>query len=126
MQISNTDITTKPLGYRLSLKAKAQREFIMLTLTQQPIEQTKSYIYENDTSRFQIIRIENIPGQHLERTVFPGQSILFETSPEAILNIYSGPMMSTLLEDHIPCHQLPQMPIMNNNPTSSQQIAIAA
>lgn len=66
-------------------------------------------VYLNNTSRIQIVRIENLVDTYFERTVFPGQQLIIETTIEAVLDIYSGPMMSTLLEQRIPCQQLPRL-----------------
>ena len=101
----------------------------MLTLTPSSIESFKTYLYSNTTSRFQIIRIENGGDSYfLERTVFPGQRVLVEAAADAILDVYAGPMMSTLLEDRIPCHQLPQALVTAESMSqpSHSELSIAA
>ena len=61
--------------------------------------------YVNATSKIQIARITNIPNWYFERVVFPGQQLVFEALPQALLEIHSG-MMSTILADTIPCDRL--------------------
>jgi uncharacterized protein len=61
--------------------------------------------YTNATSKIQIARITNIPNWYFERVVFPGQRLVFEALPEALLEIHSG-MMSAVLADTIPCDRL--------------------
>jgi hypothetical protein len=46
--------------------------------------------YKNQTPTLQIIRIANIPNWYFERVVFPGELLLFEALPEAVLEIYSS------------------------------------
>ncbi|MGP1385897.1 MAG: DUF1830 domain-containing protein [Thainema sp.] len=62
--------------------------------------------YHNLSSNLQIARISNIAHWYFERVVFPGDLLLFETVAEAILEIYSGDGITTLLADHIPCDRL--------------------
>ena len=62
--------------------------------------------YINATSRIQIARITNIPSWYFERVVFPGQRLVFEALPEALLEIHCGTMASAILSDTIPCEQL--------------------
>ncbi|MBD2180849.1 DUF1830 domain-containing protein [Planktothrix sp. FACHB-1355] len=62
--------------------------------------------YVNATSKVQIARICNIPNWYFERVVFPGQRLVFETMPEAVLEIHSGMMASAILSDKIPCDRL--------------------
>lgn len=62
--------------------------------------------YVNATSQIQVARITNIPNWYFERVVFPGQRLVFEAMPEAILEIHTGMMASALLSDTIPCKQL--------------------
>jgi hypothetical protein len=61
--------------------------------------------YVNATSKIQIARITNIPNWYFERVVFPGQRLVFEALPQALLEIHSG-MMSAILADTIPCDRL--------------------
>lgn len=65
--------------------------------------------YHNDTRHIQVARIENIPHQpyeYLERVVFPGNRLVFETFPHAWLNIYTGELCSALLAERILCDRL--------------------
>jgi hypothetical protein len=61
--------------------------------------------YVNATSKIQIARITNIPNWYFERVVFPGQRLVFEAMPQALLEIHSG-MMSAIIADTIPCDRL--------------------
>jgi hypothetical protein len=62
--------------------------------------------YVNATSRIQIVRITNIPNWYFERVVFPGQRLVFEALPEALLEVHCGMMASAILSDTIPCSSL--------------------
>lgn len=62
--------------------------------------------YVNATSHIQIARISNIPNWYFERVVFPGQRLVFEAMPEALLEIHTGMMASAILSDTIPCDRL--------------------
>lgn len=62
--------------------------------------------YVNATSQIQIVRISNILNWYFERVVFPGQRLVFEAVPEAILEIHSGMMASAILTDKIVCDRL--------------------
>ena len=62
--------------------------------------------YMNATSKIQVARITNVSDWYFERVVFPGQRLLFETIPRAILEIHTGMMASSILSDSIPCEQL--------------------
>jgi hypothetical protein len=62
--------------------------------------------YVNATSRIQVARITNIPNWYFERVVFPGQRLIFEALPEALLEIHCGMMASAILADTIPCDRL--------------------
>ncbi|HHP7231145.1 MAG TPA: DUF1830 domain-containing protein [Xenococcaceae cyanobacterium] len=62
--------------------------------------------YVNATSRIQIARITNVPNWYFERVVFPGQRLVFEAIPQALLEIHSGMMASAILSDTIPCERL--------------------
>lgn len=73
-----------------------------------PRDETKSTLccYVNKTSQIQVARITNIPNWYFERVVFPGQHLVFEALPEAMLEIHSGMMASSILSDKIPCIRL--------------------
>ncbi|MGK7924840.1 MAG: DUF1830 domain-containing protein [Spirulina sp.] len=62
--------------------------------------------YVNATSQIQVARITNIPNWYFERVVFPGQRLVFEAVPAALLEIHSGMMASAILSDTIPCDRL--------------------
>ncbi len=62
--------------------------------------------YVNATSQIQIARITNIPNWYFERVVFPGQRLVFEALPDALLEIHTGMMASAILSDTIPCERL--------------------
>lgn len=62
--------------------------------------------YVNATSKIQVARITNIPGWYFERVVFPGQRLIFEAVPDAMLEIHCGMMASAILSDTIPCDRL--------------------
>ncbi len=62
--------------------------------------------YVNATSKIQIARVSNVPNWYFERVVFPGQRLLFEAVPTAMLEIHTGMMASAILSDTIPCLQL--------------------
>jgi hypothetical protein len=62
--------------------------------------------YVNATSKIQIARITNIPDWYFERVVFPGQRLMFEALPKALLEIHTGMMASAILSDTIPCNRL--------------------
>jgi len=62
--------------------------------------------YVNATSQIQIARITNIPNWYFERVVFPGQRLVFEAVPAALMEIHTGMMASAILSDKIPCDRL--------------------
>ena len=62
--------------------------------------------YVNATSKIQIARITNVPDWYFERVVFPGQRLMFEAVPTAMLEIHTGMMASAILSDTIPCQRL--------------------
>lgn len=62
--------------------------------------------YVNATSKIQIARITNVPDWYFERVVFPGQRLIFEAMPKALLEIHTGMMASAILSDTIPCNRL--------------------
>ncbi len=79
------------------------------TLDPVPSDQSSRAVlcnYLNATSRIQIARITNIPNWYFEKVVFPGQHLMFEAFPEALLEIHTGMMASAILSDRIPCEQL--------------------
>jgi hypothetical protein len=70
---------------------------------------TKGYAlccYVNATSKIQVVRITNIANWYFERVVFPGQRLVFEAVPQALLEVHTGMMASAILADTIPCDRL--------------------
>lgn len=61
--------------------------------------------YMNATSQIQVARISDVPNWYFERVVFPGQTLLFESPPDAHLEIHTG-MASVILADRIACQSL--------------------
>ncbi|HEY9877042.1 MAG TPA: DUF1830 domain-containing protein [Leptolyngbyaceae cyanobacterium] len=62
--------------------------------------------YSNHTSQVQIALIHNIPQFRLEQVLFPGQRWMFQTLPEAILEIYGAQAGVLTCLQQIPCRQL--------------------
>ena len=57
--------------------------------------------YRNPTPTVQIMRISNIPNWYFERVVFPGEKLVFEALPEAVLEIYSSDEMGAFLHEQL-------------------------
>ncbi|MEB3225159.1 MAG: DUF1830 domain-containing protein [Synechococcus sp.] len=92
--------------------------------------------YVNATSQIQVARITNVEDWYFERVVFPGQRLMFEAPPQAILEIHTGMMASAILSDTILCHRLamqeteaepepPEPDIVNRDTPASTPMAIA-
>ncbi|MCY7320813.1 MAG: DUF1830 domain-containing protein [Phormidesmis sp. CAN_BIN36] len=62
--------------------------------------------YINATSQLQMARITNRSSGCFERLIFPGQRLLFEAPPDALLEIHSPEATSTSLLAQTPCQQL--------------------
>lgn len=62
--------------------------------------------YVNATSKIQIVRISNVANWYFERVVFPGQRLVFEATPQSLLEIHTGMMASSILSDKIPCDRI--------------------
>ncbi|MEM9212871.1 MAG: DUF1830 domain-containing protein [Cyanobacteria bacterium P01_F01_bin.150] len=62
--------------------------------------------YVNSTSKLQIVRIENVANWYFERVVFPGQHLVFQALSEAVLEVHTSEMATTILADRIPCTTL--------------------
>lgn len=62
--------------------------------------------YVNATNQIQVARITNVVNWYFERVVFPGQRLIFEALPGALLEIHTGMMASAILSDTIPCERL--------------------
>jgi hypothetical protein len=70
-----------------------------------PDDRTLCY-YVNETGRVQLARITNIPDWWFERVVFPGQRLLFEAVPHAVLEIHVCAPDSLIPLKQIPCLDL--------------------
>lgn len=79
--------------------------------------------YVNATSKIQIARITNVADWYFERVVFPGQRLMFETVPRAMLEIHTGMMASAILSDTIPCERLA---IDQDDLAESNELGLAA
>lgn len=62
--------------------------------------------YANATNQIQVVRVSNIANWYFEKVVFPGQRLMFEAAPEAVLEIHTGAVASAILSDKIPCYIL--------------------
>ena len=62
--------------------------------------------YVNATSKLQIVRIENIANWYFERVVFPGQHLMFQALPEAVLEVHTSEAATTILADRISCSSI--------------------
>ncbi len=62
--------------------------------------------HKNKSPTVQIIRITNIPNWYFERVVFPGELLLFEALPEAVLEIYISEEARPILGDRFLCDWL--------------------
>lgn len=79
--------------------------------------------YVNATSKIQIARVSNVPNWYFERVVFPGQRLLFEAVPTALLEIHTGMMASAILSDTIPCQRLRVEADDNLDATTASRLA---
>jgi hypothetical protein len=57
--------------------------------------------YVNPTPSIQVARITNVPNWYFERVIFPDECLLFESLPDAIVEIYTSANVRT-----VPAHQL--------------------
>ena len=62
--------------------------------------------YLNTTNKVQIARITNIPNWYFERTVFPGERLLFEALPEAQLEVCRSDETGAIVCERILCDRL--------------------
>ena len=94
---------------------KAKSEYLLLKsveileMSNQLSSQGNSLIlcyYANVSQQIQVVRIGNIPNWYFERVMFPGQRMMFQSWPEAILEIHTGAVASAILSDKIPCYVL--------------------
>jgi hypothetical protein len=61
--------------------------------------------YFNGTSYLQLAKLQSTDKQPFEQLVFPGQRVLFEAIPDALLEVYRYASQVTLLAE-IPCQTL--------------------
>ena len=81
----------------------------MMGLLNSVFDKWSGYIlcfYINSTSQIQIIKINNIPNYSWERSVFPGQRLMFEATTSDVLEIYTSESVTAFPTDVIPCQQL--------------------
>ncbi len=81
-------------------------EMILSSLLDPPVSTLITCAYKNSSDRIQIARVFVGDGLVLERAIFPGQCLRFETEPEALLELYSGETIGALLEDRLSCRHL--------------------
>lgn len=62
--------------------------------------------YMNTTNKIQIARITNIPDWYFERTVFPGERLLFEAQSQAELEVSRSTESGAIVCERIPCDRL--------------------
>lgn len=62
-----------------------------------------SCCYVNTTNQIQIVRSTNLANWYFERTIFPGQRLLFKSPPNAQLEIHTGIAITAIIEDKIYC-----------------------
>jgi hypothetical protein len=62
--------------------------------------------YMNASNKMQIARITNIPNWYFEKTVFPGERLLFEAFPEAQLEICRTADTGAVVCERILCDRL--------------------
>lgn len=78
----------------------------MLEIVVSEVDTRITYYYVNPTNQIQVIRITNIPNWYFEKVVFPKQRLMFEAAPEALLEVHTGIMASSILSDKTQCHLL--------------------
>jgi hypothetical protein len=61
--------------------------------------------YFNSTSYLQMAKLQSTDNSPFEQLVFPGQRVLFEAIPDALLEVYRYASQVTLLAQ-IPCQTL--------------------
>ncbi len=71
-----------------------------------PADEHIACVYTNHATVLQILRIENIEGWYFERVVFPGQTLAFTATTEAIAQIFTCDHIGCLLDDHLRCSEL--------------------
>ena len=66
--------------------------------------------YQNQTQTVQMMRITNIPDWYFDQVVFPGEQLVFEALPEAVLEVYSSDEMGIFLGERLLCDWLREDP----------------
>ena len=69
-----------------------------------------SCCFYNDHAYPLIVRIKNIAHRHFERTILPQQTLYFEASPNAVLEIRSPINATSIQADQISCQRLEAIP----------------
>lgn len=62
--------------------------------------------YTNPTHSIQIVRVTNSKNLNFEKVIFPQQRILFETTSEGQLEIYTSQIGEQKIAQIIPCQNL--------------------
>lgn len=62
--------------------------------------------YVNQTSSMQIVRLPNANGAALERVVLPLSTVVFKTTSESFLEVYTHEEVTSVLSARIPCESL--------------------
>ncbi len=62
--------------------------------------------YVNRTLSVEVVRVRVTGGHCLERTLLPGQRMMFQTLPQTMLEVCSGAHLGTLLCEQIACADL--------------------
>ncbi|MGB3206685.1 MAG: DUF1830 domain-containing protein [Crinalium sp.] len=62
--------------------------------------------YTNPSQQVQIIKITNIPALSWEKTIFPGQCIMFEAAADAKLEIHTNDCVTAIFADVITCQSI--------------------
>lgn len=69
-------------------------------------EAVNLFYYRNTTSQIQVIRVDRVVSQWVEKVVFPGEQMLFYSIPEAWFDVYNSTRTGLTLVRRIPCSQL--------------------
>ena len=70
------------------------------------IEAKISCAYKNASNSWQVVKINNFPNLVWEKTVLPGQRIVFESSLQAKLEVFTADYITAILTDTISCQKL--------------------
>ena len=75
------------------------------SLSSSPTDAILCY-YTNATTHLQRACFAGVSRSQFERMIFPNQRIMFEASPDALLEVQTCDTSGTPTIDHIPCAQL--------------------